>query len=612
VLGLVGHHAVNPATALATVLVDELVRCGVREAVLCPGSRSAPLAYALQEADRTGRLRLHVRVDERSAGFLALGLAKGGSGVVPVVTTSGTAVANLHPAVMEANHGRVPLLVITADRPPELRGTGANQTTDQVGIFGSAVRWSHDLGTPERRAGQNAVWRSVAARAWAAGVGGMNEFAPGPVHLNVPLREPLVPEPSDNEAESSWPELLEGRPDGRAWVTYRVPPGRNSHFTSGARTLVVVGDLPQAWMASEAAQVAAGVGWPVVREPFGQDFADEDVSTVVPRGPLLLTATEWLDAHAPEHVVVVGRATLSRAVAAVLRRPEVEVHVVTTRGQWPDPSGLAAHVWSWGHFHQLDEELQSRDPAWLADWTEAGRRVDTAAERVLAGEDVWPSGLAVADSLLTALPEDAVLFTGSSNPVRDLDLTRSPRHGARIAVLANRGLAGIDGCVSTAVGIALAEQDGQIDAETPGSDRVPAATAHARGGRPAYALMGDLTFLHDTNGLLIGPHEPRPDLTIVVTNDDGGGIFTTLEPGEPSRAGDFERIFGTPTGTSVADLCRAHGVGHVLAKTRDELADAVKQRPRGLRVVEVPVPRDGHRGLHARLRAAAAEALRDR
>jgi 2-succinyl-5-enolpyruvyl-6-hydroxy-3-cyclohexene-1-carboxylate synthase len=601
---------VNPSTALATVLVDELVRGGVREAVLCPGSRSAPLAYALQEAERAGRLRLHVRVDERSAGFLALGLAKGGGGVVPVVTTSGTAVANLHPAVLEAHHAGVALLPITADRPPELRGTGANQTTDQVGIFGGAVRWSHDLGAPERRAGQNAVWRSVVARARAAAVGGLNELGAGPVHLNVPLREPLVPDPAVVEADSGWPESLAGRPDGRAWVSYRVPSGHNSHFAAGARTLVVIGDLPQPWMAAEAAAVAARVGWPAVAEPFGAS-CDGDEGSVLPRGPLLLTATEWVDAHAPDHVVVVGRVTLSRAVAAVIRRAGVELHVVTTRDQWSDPSAQAAHVWTWSHFHQLDPALQEHDPQWLTEWTQAGKCVDEAARAVLADDAAWPSGLALAETLLASLPDRALLFLGSSNPVRDLDLAVSPGHGNHdLEVLANRGLAGIDGCVSTAVGIALARGAAPTEGATPEGDPADAGAAAAPGGRSAYALMGDLTFLHDTNGLLIGPDEPRPDLTIVVTNDDGGGIFTTLEPGDPSRVADFERIFGTPTGTSLADLCRAHGVGHILAETRDELSDAVSERSDGLRVVEVPVPRESHRRMHSRVRAAALQALR--
>ena len=195
------------------MLVDELVRCGVREAVLCPGSRSAPLAYALQEADRAGRLRLHVRVDERSAGFLALGLAKVTRVPAVVVTTSGTAVANLHPAVLEAHHGQVPLIVLSADRPPELQGTGANQTTTQPGMFGGGLRWSCQLGAPERRPGQVAAWRSSACRAVAASRGRPGGV-PGPVHLNVPLREPLVP----TEA-GTWPEGLEGRPHGAPWVS---------------------------------------------------------------------------------------------------------------------------------------------------------------------------------------------------------------------------------------------------------------------------------------------------------------------------------------------------------------------------------------------------------
>src|SRR6478752_9782272 len=226
--GRIGH--VNPSTALATVLVDELARHGVREAVLCPGSRSAPLAYALQDAERQGRIRLHVRVDERSAGFLALGLAKLTRRPVPVVTTSGTAVANLHPAVLEASHAGVPLLVLTADRPQELRGTGANQTTDQGGFFGAAVRWSHELAAPERRAGQNGSWRSVVARACVAARGDLSGDA-GPVHVNVPLREPLVPTP-DTDGNHGWPDGLAGRPGGAPWVQVAAPDG--SGGTGGA------------------------------------------------------------------------------------------------------------------------------------------------------------------------------------------------------------------------------------------------------------------------------------------------------------------------------------------------------------------------------------------
>jgi len=225
------------------------------------------------------------------------------------------------------------------------------------------------------------------------------------------------------------------------------------------------------------------------------------------------------------------------------------------------------------------------DEEWARDWREAGELIAKAAEPVV--EQSWPSGLSTAATVLAELPSGATLFVGSSNSVRDIDLAMSPSvRRAPLTVVANRGLAGIDGCVSTAIGIALAQP-----------------------GRPAYALMGDLTFLHDSNGLLIGPHEPRPDLSIVVTNDDGGGIFTLLEPGEPGRALDYERVFGTPTGASIADICSAHGVRHSLAADMVDLRDLLRLVPHGISVIEVPVDRSGHRDLHAKLGAAAADAL---
>ena len=572
--------AVNPSTALATVLVDELMRGGVREAVLSPGSRSAPLAYALLAAERAGRLRLHVRVDERSAGFLALGLAKGSGQPVPVVTTSGTAVANLHPAVLEAHHAAVPLVVVSADRPHELRGTGANQTTHQPGIFGGSVRWSADLPAPVARPGLNPYWRSTVCRALAAATGATGP-QPGPVHLDVGFREPLVPD-LDATSTRGWPDSLEGRPRAEPWV--RVDPTARTSVTpieEVARTLVVIGSTVDPSVAHDAVVWAGHRGHPVVAEPFGLARIRE---AAVPHGPLLLTATEWLDAHAPERVVVVGRITLSRAVGALLRRPDLRVEVVSEGGAWPDPSHVASAV------HAVDALRSDPDPEavdltsareWADAWRTAGDRLADA----LAAQPVpWPSGLAVATTLGASLPDRAVVVVGSSNPVRDLDLGVAGSVAAE--VVANRGLAGIDGLVSTAGGVAL-----------------------ARAGEPVYAVLGDLTFLHDANGLLVGPDEPRPDLTVVVVNDDGGGIFTTLEPGAPERTDGFERVFGTPTGTDLAALCAAHGVGHTRAASADELAAEVARRPEGLRVVEVRVDRATHRRAHADLRALAAATL---
>ena len=589
----------NPSTACARTLVDALVAEGVADVVVCPGSRSAALAYAVLDADRSGRLRLHVRVDERSAGFLALGLAKLSGRPVAVVTTSGTAVANLHPAVLEASQAGVPLVVLSADRPPELRGTGANQTTDQLHFFGRSVRWFHDLGTPDDNDDPR-IWHATAARACTAALGSMGS-APGPVHLNLPMREPLVPDADDPPPAEAPPgvaaEVAPGRPTSTRDhpVTTQDHPAPTQAVRAGREagpvipdvphTLMVLGDLPLPGQAAEAIALARRRGWPVVAEPFGRF----DRSAVVSHGPLLLTASAWLERHRPERVVVVGRPTLSRAVTALLGDGRSAVDLITAMPQWADPAHVARTVYPWASVADPPPgDGLPRHPAddrWGDQWRRASDAVAASAGEVIAGS--WPSGLGVASALLDEIPSAATVFVGSSNPVRDLDLAMTARAGlSGVTVVANRGLAGIDGCVSSAVGVAL-----------------------SRPRDPAYALVGDLTLLHDANGLLIGPDEPRPDLTVVVVNDDGGGIFSLLEPGDPPRARDFERIFGTPTGTSVERLCQAHGVAHTLAATRAELAAVVREPPLGIRVVEVPVDRASHRELHRRLRERAGGAL---
>lgn len=571
----------NPATALATVLVDELARHGVTDAVLCPGSRSAPLAYALQEADRAGRIRLHVRIDERTGAFLALGLAKMSRRVVPIVTTSGTAVANLHPAVLEAHHAQVPLLMVTADRPPELRGTGANQTTDQRAIFGDAVRWEHELGAPHVDEGSNGVWRSVVSRACAAAQGRLSGW-PGPVHINVPLREPLAPDLFD---DATWPDDLSGRPDGAPWVSIPAVPAARvlgggelaGPVRDIARTLVVIGDLPEPDMARTAVDIAHECGWPVIAEPFG----NADRSRILPHGPLLLSATDWVVRHQPDRALVVGRVTLSRNTASLLRKAAC-VESVTTEPHWTDPGRHSSRIYPWGSLlAAVPGPRDAADRAWAAAWHDAGRRVAQAARVVIPSV---PSSLGAARTILGELPDGAVLFVGSSNAVRDVDLASTALVG-QVAVVASRGLAGIDGCVSTAVGIALSTD------------------------RPCYALVGDLTFLHDANALVIGPQEPSPDLTVLVVNDDGGGIFTLLEYGAADREDDFERIFGTPTRVDLGEVCRSRGVGHVRVESLDHLRSVLYDKPNGLRVVEIPVDRGGHRGAHAALVDAAARAL---
>ena len=410
---------------------------------------------------------------------------------------------------------------------------------------------------------------------------------PGPVHLNLQFREPLVPTDgaeqgtqadhhlpgAESQAGATSPPSATSRAGEPADPTMPAS-GSGTDLGTVPRTLVVVGDLPDAHDFPRVLRWARSHGWPVVAEPFGTHPRDG----VVPHGPLLLTVPGWLDAHAPDRVLTVGRVTLSRPVAALLRRTGTTVEAVRTHRWIESAPGVTT-----SHDPAALDRLGTgpADPGWASDWAESGARL---ARAVADAPAPWPSGRAVAEVLLEELPPAATLFLGSSNSVREVDLASSGRT-AELLVTANRGLAGIDGCVSTAVGMALA------------------------GDHPAYALMGDLTFLHDSGGLVIGPHEPRPDLTIVVVNDDGGGIFTLLEPGEPQRAASFERVFGTPTGADLAALCGAHGVAHRPVATRGELAAAVAQQPQDITVLEVRVDRAGHRAERARLHGLAASAL---
>jgi 2-succinyl-5-enolpyruvyl-6-hydroxy-3-cyclohexene-1-carboxylate synthase len=525
---------VTSAVEFARGVVDELARGGVTDAVLCPGSRNAPLAFALHEADVDGRLQLHVRIDERTAGFLALGLALRSGRPVPVATTSGTAVANLHPAVLEASYSGVPLLALTADRPAALIGTGASQTIDQTGIFSGAVRLAvTGAGHP----------RAVVARVLAAATG----TPPGPVHLNLPFAEPLVPQPGDG--------CPPGRPGGAPWTARPVPrvTAEPLPLDPGAATLVVAG---------AGAPPLDGVRAPVVAEPSSAAWPG-----AVRSGPWLL------DALRPRQVVVAGRPTLHRAVARLLADPDVAVFALADGrgGPWTDVAGTVRAV---GTLPDL-----TPPPGWLERWADADRAASAALDAALPDA---PVGLRLARALVAALPAGALLVLGSSNPVRDVALAAVPR--ADLTVLANRGVAGIDGTVSTAVGAALAH------------------------GGPAYALLGDLTLLHDTTGFVIGPDEPRPDLTIVVLNDGGGGIFGLLEQGGDEHSTAFERVFGTPQTVDLAALCAAVGAAHVVADV-DGVAAALT-RASGLRVVEVRAERATLRERHAALRAAVAASLR--
>jgi 2-succinyl-5-enolpyruvyl-6-hydroxy-3-cyclohexene-1-carboxylate synthase len=538
-----------PSAAAARALVSELVAAGVRDVVLAPGSRSAPLAYALHAAERAGWLRLHVRIDERSAAFVALGIAR--VRTAAVVTTSGTAVANLHPAVLEAAHSGAPLVVLTADRPHELRGVGANQTTDQVGIFGSAVRWSGELPADDAaptRGIRSAVVRSVAAAR------GLRSGHPGPVHLNVAFRDPLAP-------VDDW--VPGAPPPARTDVRPAVAPASPVALDRGPRTVIVAGDGAGA----PAVRLAAASGWPVLAEPGSGARSTPGAVTAY----RTLLAEPELGPRI-ERVVQFGRPTLSRPVSALLARTDVQVFVVGPGPDWVDVAGTAAEVLG---AVEVAGEITVGERAWAGRWAVAS----TAAERVLADEDL--GGPAVARAVLTA---GGTVVLGSSMAIRDADLAGpAGHHEPAVRVFANRGLAGIDGTISTATGLAL-------------------VTAG-----PVRALIGDLTFQHDVGGLARGRLEAEVDLQVIVLNDDGGSIFATLEHGAPDHSEDFDRLFATPQGLDVAALAAGFGARHLLVASAAELQAALAEPGRGRSVVEVRLD-----GATARARAlASTERIRD-
>lgn len=560
----------------AVSVLDSLIRSGMRHVVVAPGSRSAPLTYALAAADEAGVLDVHVRIDERSAAFTALGMAASSGSPVGVVTTSGTAVGELMPAVMEANHSEVPLAVISADRPPRLRGTGANQTTWQADLYGVHVRAAADLTAyPEDVAGQQTAafteclaaltgrdprdWGSAAARPI------------GPVQINVSFDDPLTPDPRMRQTLRAWADTLrdlEVAPApkivDRSAAVALEPAGAGAPAT---RAVVVAGD----GAGLIARRFAEANGAPLLAEPSSGARAGSHAI-----GAYQLILGGGL-AREIETVILFGRPTLSRPVQQLLARPDVASVLYLPRPiAWANPDRRSERVVT--SLREARDVVGRCEPSWLQRWREADAAVSAGLGRVIARDEEThgvPSGPGVARTVAEASGQDGVtLVAGSSNLIRDLDIAPAPKPGdGEYEVLANRGLAGIDGTIATASGVSLAR------------------------GKPVRALVGDLTFLHDAGSLLIGPTERMPDLQIVVFNDTGGGIFSTLEHGHVARDDDWadpvERFFGTPHAVTIESLVTAHG--HDFRRVRDlgELREALGEPIRGIGVIEVLGTRDG-------------------
>lgn len=551
----------SPATDAAASLIAELVAHGVRDLVLSPGSRSQSLALAAVHAAGEGHLRVHVRIDERVAGFTALGLSRESGVPAAVLCTSGTAAANLLPAAMEAFHSGVPMLLLTADRPPELRGVGANQATIQPGMFAAWVREQIDAPVPGDGSWEGLGRHAVEVAIGADAAHGHADVA-GPVHLNLPSREPL---------SGSLPAIAVVPGDAP-----RRAAGEPLLLERGPRTVVIAG----ADAGPDAEEIAHSGSWPLIAEIVsGARFGRQVV-----HGYRALLADPRLGGRV-ERAVVLGHPTLSREAARLLARADVEVIAVRRGGEDLDLNGRttpAASVvvaegpadreWlgAWmtaSAAHAVDLTESAPDPDALASTDFSARRDAVRAElaavrrpldRELLADAVWRA----------TWPHDRLVF-GSSRLVRVADAVLG---GKKVPVHANRGLAGIDGTIATATGIALASQA----AGAPGVTRV---------------LLGDLAFLHDVGALLLPPDETEPRLQVIVGNDGGGTIFDGLEVASTAPRADLDRAFYTPHTVGIEQVALAYGWEYQRVTTRTALDQVLTTPAGGRQLIEVPLAR---------------------
>ncbi len=502
---------VNRTYAPIGAFVDELVRCGMTHAVTSPGSRNAPLALTL-----AGRAELDAVsvIDERCAGFVALGMAKASGRPVAVTCTSGTAAANLHPAVVEAHEARVPLIVMTADRPPELREVGAGQAIDQIELYGSAAKWFVEVGTHDPGRETAIHHRALACRAFYTAAGGR----PGPVHLNFALREPLAPAPEELD-----PADWEGREDGRPWTELREDGGAVDPVDLPAgRGVVVCG--PGAESAAEpVARFAARLGWPVLAEPTsGLRCGGHDRSHVVAHYDVLLRIEEFAERERPEVAVRVGDMPTSKPLRAWLA--DASQVVIDPQAVWHEPTRRADLVLRAPAAPALDALRGEPAPG---DWLEGWRTSDTIVAQSLAGSPALFEPKILAE-LEPELPDEAIVWVSSSMPIRDVEAL-FPQSGKELRFLANRGANGIDGVVSSALGAALAT------------------------GLPTWLLTGELALLHDIGGLMAA-RRAGVALNIVCLDNGGGGIFDFLPLAYHADPELYEEHIATPAGVDFSAL----------------------------------------------------------
>lgn len=577
--------------ATLRALVAELAAAGVRDAVVCPGSRSTPLALAVASC---GAITTRVILDERSAGFFALGLARVSCRPVAVVVTSGTAVANLMPAVVEAKLSRVPLVLLTADRPPELQDRGAPQTIDQVRFFGRHAKWASELPLFDGEPATIAHVRGVAGRAVATAAAG----PAGPVHLNIPFREPLLPDGPLALSAADIPdtpsvEVLGGLPRlADAEVRDLADRVRRTE-----RGLIIAGPDDDPRLRDELPKLAEASGFPILADPLsGLRTGQHDRFMVMARADQLCRPGPWLDDHLPELVVRTGAMPTSKPILQLLERARPELVVLDGDGGWREPALLPAtfvHADPADAVERLARQLGGAwsDSEYGGQWRQAEDAADRAMQAWLAGLDEPFEG-APFPALADALPDGAVLWAGSSMPVRDLDAWL-PVTDRTITVRSNRGANGIDGVISSALGAAAT-------------------------GAPTALVLGDVSFLHDATAIGTA-RQLGLSLAIVLVDNDGGGIFSFLPQAQPAAAvpgtglpEHYEQLFGTPHGTDLPAVIRAFGAGYREAGAPDlrEAVDWALAQP-GVSVVHLRTDRARNYALHREVATVVQRALAD-
>jgi 2-succinyl-5-enolpyruvyl-6-hydroxy-3-cyclohexene-1-carboxylate synthase len=598
----------NPLYAYAGAFVDELWRAGVRNIVICPGSRSTPLALAF--ADQTG-IRTWMHVDERSAAYFGLGMAKRLRQPVALLCTSGTAAANFLPALVEAKLSHVPLLVLTADRPHELRENGAPQSIDQNRLYGTYAKWFVEVALPEATDATLRYVRTLASRAAAS----TRSLPAGPVHLNFPFREPLTPEPVSGQAlppvdrrdALAW----QGRPGGAPYVEVQaMSPGTPSEAAIGRlvetmgrarRGLIIAGPQDDPALVEPLARLASRLGYPVLADPLSQlRCGSHERDMILSSYDAFLRIDAFSERAQPELILRFGAMPTSKPLLLYLKRyASCPLVVIDGHGGWEEPTQLAGQLiyaspvaLCQSLLAALDQSVESEEPwppvfqEWVALWQDADRVTRRALESAVQDFDGLFEGR-VFSELAGLLPDGSTLYAGNSMPVRDLD-TFFWNSDRRIRFMGNRGANGIDGVISSALG----------------------ASAVAEEGASTVLVVGDLSFFHDLNGLLAARLH-RLDLTIVLVNNDGGGIFSFLSQADYPE--HFEQLFGTPTGLDFRLAVQMYGGRFQRIENWEQFREAVHlgRESGGLHVIEVPTERASNVTMHRQLWQVTGKALNE-